>query len=146
MLACKSPIGQEGTVYTTWVCEVLLEASFPPVMAEVRLGGDDDSPALSTLLANDSRAGGAAKPGEVPGVVMEVERRNLEAAAARAAAAPFAAFFAPFCLPLFVISTSCNRAKGFVIANTNNKHQFFCRDHNILQAKKRLWNWLHCSL
>ena len=116
-------------MYTTWVCEVLLEASFPPVMAEVRLGGDDDSPALSTLLANDSRAGGAAKPGEVPGVVMEVERRNLEAAAARAAAAPFAAFFAPFCLPLFVISTSCNRAKGFVITNTSSFAEIttFCR-------------------
>ena len=97
-------------------------------MAEVRLGGDDDSPALSTLLANDSRAGGAAKPGDVPGVVMEVERRNLEAAAARAAAAPFAAFFAPFCLPLFVISTSCNTAKGFVITTSSSAEiTTFCR-------------------
>ena len=92
---------------------MLLEASFPPVM--VRLGGDDDSPALSTLLTNGSRAGGAAKPGEVPGVLTEVERRNLEAAAARAAAAPLAAFFAPFCLPLLVISTSCNKTKGPVL-------------------------------
>ena len=88
---------------------MLLEASFRPGSAEVRFGGDDDSPALSKLLVMDSKAGGAAKPE----VLLDVERRSLVAVAvaARAVAPALAPFFAPFCFPLLVTSTSCNQYK-----------------------------------
>ena len=82
----------------------MLVESLPAGCGAEREGGDEDSPALSELLVKASRAGGAATPGEVPGVVLDVDRRSLEACAR--AAAPLGPFRAPFFFPLFVTSIS----------------------------------------